>query len=191
MEQHFTTTMSESEVNFLRKNLKKSKNYLEFGSGYSTLLAAKLGVKNITTVETDSQYLNQISSMLDRSRSNINLIHADIGPTGEWGNPLNFEHKEKWINYAISIKQVLDPDLILIDGRFRVATFATMCLLFSDTRILFDDFIDRTHYHEIVSTFTIQKTFGRIAIFQIPKKISSQKKMELVRLRERYIFDFR
>ena len=62
----------------------------------------------------------------------INLNHVDIGPLKEWGNPLNEESKFKWHNYSeaiISVAKTNNIDLVLVDGRFRVACILTSLLV--------------------------------------------------------------
>ena len=47
--------MTEKELALLRKALMQSQNYLEFGSGNSTLLATETEtIKHITVVESDA-----------------------------------------------------------------------------------------------------------------------------------------
>ena len=73
------------------------------------------------------------------------------------------------------------PDLILIDGRFRV--FVTLsvikfCLLNnknSNTVIIIDDFKERKNYHILKDIFKI-KSFGRLGIINLNKKTKKNKK---------------
>ena len=52
--------MTEKELALLRKALMQSQNYLEFGSGNSTLLATETEtIKHITVVESDAFFWNE------------------------------------------------------------------------------------------------------------------------------------
>src|SRR5690606_38566989 len=112
------------------------------------LLAAELGVRTIYSVETDNAYLEGIKSWFreHKTTSKFFPILADIGPTAKWGKPTDRSQVENWPNYAslpwklASENQHL-PDLVLIDGRFRVASFL-MSLLCAPAQktILFDDY---------------------------------------------------
>jgi hypothetical protein len=71
--------------------------------------------------------------------------------------------------------------VILIDGRFRVATFFTIvkenpCNSFI---VVFDDFIGRPEYEEVLNHYTPIEYSGSAAIFKIEKK-SSTKNDELI-----------
>ena len=74
-----------------------------------------------------------------------------------WGHPGNNATSLQKINYSEHFKKLgKDSDLILIDGRFRVAC----CLKCFDTMkddciMLFDDFLDRKYYHIVLNYFTI------------------------------------
>ena len=64
------------------------------------------------------------------------------------------------------------PELVLIDGRFRVA-----CFLFSlingspGTKIIFDDYVNRPHYHVVEEFIKPIETCGIQALFIIPKNL--------------------
>ena len=77
----------------------------------------------------------------------------DVGDVVEWGYPINFEKKQNFIEYANWFWNFgLKPDLVLIDGRFRVLCFLTS-INFAPigTKIIFDDY---TEYHEYSTIFT-------------------------------------
>ena len=48
----------------------------------------------------------------------------DLGEIGEWGNPLSYDKHQNIPKYIESIwTENIKPDLVLIDGRFRIACF--------------------------------------------------------------------
>ena len=107
-------------------------SYLEFGSGGSTVLAAKVGVPFVS-VESDRYFLRAVRRKLtDTGRldpDSQTLLHVDIGLTEAWGAPLMHtptpERVARWRRYPrapwIALARLPGPHLVLIDGRFRVA----------------------------------------------------------------------
>jgi len=69
--------------------------------------------------------------------------HADIGPTRAWGYPSQNDRVQSYHTYALSVwdrRDFQDPDLVLIDGRFRAACLAAVKMRARrPTTVLFDD----------------------------------------------------
>lgn len=149
--------------------------FLEYGAGGSTVLAAEMGVSTIYSVESDRGFLDAVKGAVCETASSVELIdhHVDIGATAEWGNPKDSSQAANWPLYASSIwSKILEldsrqPDLVLIDGRFRVACFlATLHFAKPGTTILFDDYHDRQHYHVVEKYLKPIARFGRMAEFR-------------------------
>ena len=153
--------------------------YMEYGSGGSTVLAASAGAQ-VISVETDPHYLRSVSKKVAVAApgTHAGLVHADIGLTREWGRPVltrpTARRVAAWTRYLEvpwSSPELGDrkPDVILVDGRFRVAAALT-CLkhLGADggSEILFDDYLDRPHYREVERFMPVAGTVGRMAIFK-------------------------
>jgi hypothetical protein len=138
-------TLPHDEANYFTNRLKYSKVYLEYGSGGSTLLAAEIGVQRLFSVESDRAWIGNLSKIVRERFLNLAFIdhYIDIGKTGDWGFPLDSERARHWPDYARSIwmhAAFQSPDLILIDGRFRVSCFlASVACCTTETTILFDD----------------------------------------------------
>ena len=70
----------------------------------------------------------------------------------------------------------ISPDLVLIDGRFRVFCFLTTVKLAPvGTKILFDDYINRPLYHVVEEFCEKIETCGRQALFEVSQ--SAKKKV--------------
>ena len=188
--------MAPLEINFLIEKLKVSHNYLEFGAGYSTMLARSFTDLKVFSIETDVDYCLFIKSKLAEKGEfkNVTVIHADIGPTRDWGWPELHADATKFPNYlwtpiTFAKAKHFKPDLILVDGRFRVATFLTCLVEFPGVEIIFDDYVDRKHYHAVEEILRPVKRVGRIALFKAPKRLSRRKILRSLALIREYVGD--
>ena len=180
------TTMNRLEVDFLISKLKKSRNYLEYGSGFSTVEASKYVKEKIFSVETNLEFVHFMKFKLAQEELNIpkiTFLHSHVGETRDWGFPVDFSSIGNWPKYGSLDSETFNeeeftPDLSLIDGRFRISTFARLYLAYPGLKVIFDDYVDRPQYH-VVETFAQPKFhIGRIAFFEIPR-IRSNRKIKL------------
>jgi len=68
------TTMNEIEVQFLLSKLKQSRNYLEFGSGFSTIEACRHVKETVISIETSGPYLFAMSEYLNE----LGIQHSNV-----------------------------------------------------------------------------------------------------------------
>jgi hypothetical protein len=182
--------MDEAGLAAFEAALEACSAYLEFGSGGSSIWAARSG-KPFVTVESDGQFLKLVAEKANRVAPDHRgtFLHADIGLVERWGYPVDTdktaEHLALWRRYPERpwgvVAETVTPDLILIDGRFRVAcALATIDRLDGgDWVMLVDDYVDRPHYRPIEAFGTLAATHGRMAEFR-PRPFDRQ------RLREAY-----
>lgn len=144
------------------KYLDKASVYFEYGSGGSTYQASiRNNIKKIYSVESDLEWHNKLkSSIKDTSKitflyNEMNSLPKTFGSPGPNATPL------QQINYSNQLSLLTDSqkkeiDLILIDGRFRVAC-CLKCFdeINNNCTIIFDDFLNRPHYHIVLKYFTI------------------------------------
>jgi hypothetical protein len=88
---------------------------------------------------------------------------------------------KKWKAYAELPWQYVEegqlPDLVMVDGRFRVAAALTSCAHlanFLESRVVVDDYAARPHYHLIEDHARLVAMAGRMAIFQPLPAVSSR-----------------
>jgi hypothetical protein len=167
---------SPDAVTFFQERIEAAKFYLEFGSGGSTVLAAQMGKRGFS-VESDRFYLRDVRKKIKGSTHGMKLTWADVGPTGAWGRPDRRKPTEqnvlKWRNYVEApFREIGNEfyDLILVDGRWRVAA-ALNSLREGAARnasftLLFDDY-RRKHYHAIEAFAGSPKMVDRMAVFEI------------------------
>ena len=167
--------MTKDELNILSNQLMNCSHYLEFGSGNSTTLAVSApNIKKITTVESDISFWNklifsgpELKQSIESKRLEPLLIN--IGPTKEWGYPADTSHRHLWPNYSSGVFQNQPYyDLILIDGRFRVACTLQACIhMPPGTRIIIHDFFNRVHYHVVLPFLTLVDRADTLGLFTI------------------------
>jgi len=197
MQYSINSTNSELEVEFIQAKLYRAKNYLEYGSGASTMMASKFkGLKTIS-IETDPDYILYLrdelpSNYLERTKSEI--IHIDIGPVGEWGWPIEPQSSQKFNSYNFAVWRYLreiqfKPDLILLDGRFRVSTLVSSIINSPNTLILFDDYFDRAHYKIVENLIQPHKEVGRIGVFKSPRFLTHKQIKTAYSILGEYILD--
>ena len=163
---------------YLQKLFKSSKIILEYGSGNSTLYANKIN-KIIFSVESDKGFYEYLKHKIITK----NYYFVDFGLVHFYSVPFfeNFRKeylKKKSKEYSKKIltdlkKNKSFPDLILIDGRYRVLCalqiykFIKKNKLFK-TKIIFDDYKNRKQYH-IVKKFYKVKIFEDMALLRFKK----------------------
>lgn len=143
--------MSEAELELLRAAIPRGGKVLEFGSGGSTAYFFEHGAASLVSVESDRAFLEGIAAQPGLRGKAWLPIHASIGATGDWGYPAAAEPQAAWLNYHQSSWGLMPDrafDLILIDGRFRVACLCQSLLRCEnpEVRILIHDFWVRPNY---------------------------------------------
>ena len=179
----FQITLTESCSEFVQSEYKNARLIVEYGTGGSTLVGAHLG-KRLISVESDRDWLDALMAQAEKAciSNQITPLLANIGKTENWGYPEDETCWRNWHTYPVTPwqycrKHALNPDLVLIDGRFRVACFLACCVYTEKPiKILFDDFVDRAHYHVIKEFIQPEKYIdNRLAFFYVePNMLSSQ-----------------
>lgn len=157
--------MTDSEIAILEAALQSATHYLEYGAGGSTMLAAKTQtLLSIASVESDPACLSKhlivdenMAASLQSGR--LKFLIVDIGPTREWGHPRDRTKAYLWPNYALCPYLHGDrPNLILIDGRFRVACGIVAALHVPEATVLIHDYTIRPQYHVLEQFYDIEET---------------------------------
>lgn len=146
---------------------------LEYGSGGSTILASEQPAKLVFSVESDHAWAIRLQHEIDlRNLPSPALVyHVDIGPTGNWGRPLGPEAWTRFHRYPLAIWDepfFRQPDVVLIDGRFRPACLMAVLLRTQKpVTVLFDDYTERPAYHSVEAFLKPKETVGRMAVFEV------------------------
>ena len=164
-------SMPPVETTALKNIIDNAKIILEYGSGGSTIYGGKSNAQAIITTENDRDFLHSVIEQYDRGGPPLIPVHVYVGETKMWGYPINQDFKHKWPEYPVAPWKVakekeLNPDTIIIDGRFRVA-----CFLYSighakpRTIIFWDDYVNRESYHVVETICKPKQIYGRAAVF--------------------------
>lgn len=152
----------------------QAKVYFEYGCGKSTIWTSYNSNTKIFSVDTSRQWVQDTKSK-SCPDSTPRLNWVDCGAIGDWGRPMGYSLRCKFKEYIMGPFEMTNesPELILIDGRFRVACFLTsLSRSRPGTHIIFDDYVERPYYH-IVEEFGARPTLcGRQAIFTVPDALN-------------------
>ncbi len=165
-------TMPPEETAALQAAYQAAEVILEYGSGGSTLLAADLPGRRVFSVESAAPWIARMEAWFQAHppKAEVVLHLGSIGKTRDWGFPVDNRLVARWSAYPVSVWDRVDfqhPDVVLIDGRFRLACALTV--LFRITRpvtVLIDDYIDRPGYKKIETLVGAPVMAGRMARFQ-------------------------
>lgn len=166
----FALTFDPKVRRFLTRSYKAAETILEYGSGGSTVLAAELG-RRVFSVESDQDWAERMAAYVATISDRAHVHWADVGPTGPWGVPMKPREFRKFHHYALSVwdrPDFVQPDLVLIDGRFRAACLvAVMMRTAKPVTVLFDDYLKRRYYHGVEGLAQKEELVGRMARFTV------------------------
>lgn len=185
--------MSRAETAAFEQELARARRYLEYGSGGSTIAAAQAGVEEIFATESDLRWvekLRQIPHLAEREASGKLVFHTpDLGKVGFWGRPASASHRDRWPEYSRGVWRRIrgSVDLVLVDGRFRVACLiATMLHGGPGTRLVVHDFWNRKHYHVVLPFLERISEVGTLGVFVVRDSLPRETLEQLYR---QYAYD--
>ena len=158
--------------------LTKETTYFETGSGCSSIIA-KYYAKKTYAVEGCKKYYD----LGIKNGLKDNIIFKDLksdNPT--WSIPGKNSNLNDWKNYFQSYKEEYNADVILIDGRFKVATAMDMFnKIRNDTIVLLHEYNKRPKYFVIENYYQYIYHWGSLFAFikkkdikEIPLEIQKQ-----------------
>lgn len=194
--------MNPDEIELLKKYFSRATNYFEFGCGGSTVLASQYqNIKSITSVESNIEWVDKVKGLLKplevsngssdqlfNDRFSYYYIDINANPK-DWGRPKDKSKIENWHKYpeAILMTPIL-PDLILVDGRFRVACcLCSYKVMKEESFMLVHDYKIRKEYHIIENFFEIVETSDTLYVFRKKSNIDTNK---LDKLLKQYVLVF-
>ena len=140
--------------------MKPGNIYFEFGSGGSTNVASYYKIKTYS-VESDIKWHNSLKA----SNIRANYITIDL-KANYYGYPGKESNIKDWKKYIQAYKSEYNADIILLDGRFRVACGLDIFnKIRNDTIILIHDYTFRKQYHILENYYLKLKTFDTLVAF--------------------------
>ena len=186
--------MTEKENDCIHKYMSMSKTYLEWGAGESTRYASRLSnLQRIFSVESSNEFFQEhVLSDPEVARASqegrLEYRIANLGPCKTWGIPVSQEYQFLWPNYVLCPFLDRDSryDMVLIDGRFRVACALASCLAGEAVQhILIHDYAPRPEYH-VVEEFA--DVVERVDTLVVLKRKPNASRCKLQRLLSMYIY---
>jgi GT2 family glycosyltransferase len=174
----------EGEERLFADALKRyGQRYMEFGMGGSTLLAAQSEQREIVAVDSDINWVQRVRDQPAVAASiragRASLLHADLGPLGEWGFPLDQSRIAHWPDYIRlpwlewETRQ-RRPGLVFVDGRFRMACCLSVMVALGSwraagecPRVLLHDFnAARPFYQTVMDFFDDEEVVGTLHLLR-------------------------
>lgn len=182
-------TMPEAEAELLRQHYEDADVILEYGSGGSTVMASEMEGKHITSVESDKAWWKMMMEWFETNPaskgSTVDMLYADIGPTREWGHSKDERSWKQFAQYPLAVWEMDElraPDVVLVDGRFRVGcALATAYNIKQSTVLLFDDYTPRKWMHATENFLGQPEITGRMATFKLePQPFPTGRMLEII-----------
>lgn len=164
----------------------RCETYLEYGAGGSTLAAAEMAHR-VVTVDTDRHFLERVSERIT-GQAELYPVHVDIGLTRAWGRPLvtlrTRKRLARWRRYPVAPWARLSqlsvlPEVIFVDGRFRVASVLESLLQLPDDAdccFLVDDFEGRERmYWPILEFARSVSRYDRMITFRKTERFDRER----------------
>ncbi|HWA91123.1 MAG TPA: hypothetical protein VG889_13885 [Rhizomicrobium sp.] len=195
--------MSAAERARLEAELRAASAYFELGMGGSSLMAVRAGVRQIVSIDSDGAWVEAVRAHPEiaarAADGSISLLHADIGPVADWGRPADRSTVRKWSAYLSTgwaewARRGTTPDLVFVDGRFRVACCLSVAVACAGLppeaapRVLLHDVDDkRAYYRDALELLEQVDAVETLLVMRPRREVSAA--LALSRLLERQ-FDF-
>jgi hypothetical protein len=187
-------TLPDREAEALRAAYAGAASILEYGSGGSTALAAEMPGKRVVAVESDPDWAARMRAWFAANPpadgSAVEVMWADIGPTKKWGRPADDTGWRRYAHYPLTVWDRADmaPDVVLVDGRFRVGcALAALFRAPGPFTLLFDDYAPRQRYHVVEEYLgPPHRMAGRMALWEVtPQPVPAERLTQIVTLMTR------
>lgn len=183
-------TLTAPEAEALRTAYAQAEVILEYGSGGSTVLAAEMPGKHVTSVESDRKWARMMQGWFAANPpaegSTVDIVWSDIGKTRDWGHPKDDSEWRRFPDYPLKVwrkKGFRHPDVVLVDGRFRIGcALATAFSILRPVTLLFDDYTKRHWFARVEEYLGTPHIIGRMAAFEVaPMAIPPDRLLQVIR----------
>lgn len=196
MTSQVSIAMSQNEVALFIRYVSKAKNYFESGCGGSTMIACKVGKPDLRVTSIDSSkewigiVLNSTHVAEKTAKKLLTMTPIDIGPIGAWGFPkdLSAESKSSWHKYSKAISATGEKyDLVLVDGRFRIACLIEAFLSNPQANVLIHDFFEAGHHNSYKALLEVSEVADRAQTLVALRRKPDASKEDLVKLYNKFV----
>lgn len=179
--------MTHKETARLDDELSRGASYLEYGAGGSTLRALRHeNLVRLVSVESDPDFVTRrfrcrpdVEAAVASGR--LTFCLPDLGPTGHWGAPSDSARRADWPHYAqCPYENSAARDLILVDGRFRVACGILAALSAPDATVLVHDY-DRSEYHVLERFLDVVERVDNLLVARAQSEFSERHARRLLK----------
>lgn len=183
------TTLFSGDDALFKKLLARCTSYGEIGLGQSTVYASQQNhLEQIVSIDSSAEWIELVTPLVSKSR--VTLKHIDFGPVKQWGKPESYARIDEVDRYALAVLEDGTPELILIDGRFRVFVFLSLVKHAPvGTQILFDDYSCRPHYLIVEEILRPIESCGKQSLFVIDEEAKTHPNLQIMIDRFRYVMD--
>ena len=202
---------NENDIDLFYEYLNKCDCYFEYGSGGSTFNSViNNNIKYVYSVESDIDWYNDITNKLLDYNYKFKYFFIDLnsepnsygrpggtkaaGLQGLPSKPDNVKCTNDWKKYSdvflnLSSCEQKNINLILIDGRFRVACCLKLFeYINNETVVLFDDFKNREWFHIVLNYYEIINDKKNGNMVALKKKNVDKPNQNII---EQYEIDYR
>jgi hypothetical protein len=172
LEAHYDySSATREELQEFLAQLRGVRTYLEFGAGGTTRVACEYGVQDVISIDTDLAHCERLIEhrrlrpFLDTRR--LQLHHVDLGSVGDLGYPLEPPGEGQIDEYLSRTALAAGRQLVLVDGRYRVACCAALYEHVTETTvILLRDYFSRPSYEAVATLYEVTRRVDGMAILR-------------------------
>lgn len=186
--------MPDEVAGLVRDTYAQADTILEYGAGGSTVMAAELPDKHVVSVESDRRWVRCMRRWFvanpPAEGTTVDVIWSDIGKTAEWGHPADDSDWRKFASYPLGVwqrRKVPHPDVVLVDGRFRIGcALATAFSIERPVTLLFDDYTRRKGFSQVEEFLGVPVMTGRMARFRVaPATVPANRLLQIIKFMSR------
>ena len=155
--------MTSAETTVLGRYRDKSRNYFEFGCGGSTVFCDS-PQRKIKSVDNNKEWLNKVRPLIGPTTE---LIYINTGTVLEYGNPADSTQLTGFADYSLAFSsRNPSTDLVLVDGRFRVACCLQIVLSDYTGVVLLHD-AQRPEYQPLFKFFSVIERVENLVVLRV------------------------
>ena len=176
--------ISKNEEILFRRYLSGASIVFEWGCGKTTEIAArycasdKNSVKEVHSVDSHNFWIEELKSKKVKAK----FYYVDINAKKKLGHPKDKSKIKNWPAYSGKILELsTPPDLVLVDGRFRVACALKLVSVLPKHGFLLVHDWNRKAYHVITAFYDIVEVCGRFCVLKKKGAIDQERLKAMIK----------